>query len=825
MANVASGLPYPVCTHRFSRWGYHGRGWRRGAGWGVGLRWLAHAQVKFSRTSAGWRIVVVVLELQLFAIGTSFKRRFTRWEWPCHLWWTAEVVHDRYTSCWQMVHGSIQALDHRDLVHLSRKSRCESVWETWEWRKREHFPWGPRESSEKLRILWCWKGWWEGVHWHATASARWRIVPHVGTHVYLEVTLGRECFVADGALKWFFAGVSAAVDLQGWWAGERFGTDGTDVAQVRTLDERRSIVRRTAVIARGRRCGLRWRSCCCWRTARGTVRTHHAATRCLCWWWTEVVVCSGNWCSNCRCWTLCRTNSYHAEGWRSVGTAVGWWHRVSVRLSWCNWTVVRVTIVSGAVARMAFWKVSDLVGQHVLLHVSFSGEASIADFASEGAFFGVTSEVYVECALAGEGFKADGTRCSHLTRTTKWRLRWDTLTHHLEVKKTHVHALHYFFSAFFIFSAHSTVGEARWVGTASWWSGSTDWAVLHAAGWTATIFRRMVTIGHARRHLVLVTPDNVGHLFKRLAGVVVSQGTSCVNGLHSILQSLKWCWVSCRRKALDDWWLVDREVWWFEWALLGLLSCWLITLQSGSSSFTAGFIFTFIWLRRLTSLGRGLRRLSIHLPFDFTVIVFSIFHVFPVYFIIVSLHIIIFFFLFSVFFRLGFPKIKFSVRSRRLEWRGSSSWCHHGVREAHRMHRKWESGEGHWEGSRSSWWHDHIWWKWYIFGQFSGMHADVLLQHQSISELLVANWTLKWKVQRITILELFVLTHLHYLTICIEIWRDQQIGCQITWCSIRIGGLVLWTPMWVFRFPFVVNALPQILHLNGLSPVWILQVE
>ena len=123
--------------------------------------------------------------------------------------------------------------------------------------------------------------------------------------------------------------------------------------------------------------------------------------------------------------------------------------------------MVRVAIVSGAVARMAFWKVSDLVSQHVLLHVSFGGEASIADFASEGTFLGVTSEVYVECALAGKGFEADGTCCAHLSWATKWRLRWDTLTHHLEVKKTHVHALHYFFSAFFIFSGHSSVGEAR----------------------------------------------------------------------------------------------------------------------------------------------------------------------------------------------------------------------------------------------------------------------------------------------------------------------------------------------------------------------------
>lgn len=37
----------------------------------------------------------------------------------------------------------------------------------------------------------------------------------MGAHVYLEVTFGRECFMADGTLEWFFAGVSAAVDLQG----------------------------------------------------------------------------------------------------------------------------------------------------------------------------------------------------------------------------------------------------------------------------------------------------------------------------------------------------------------------------------------------------------------------------------------------------------------------------------------------------------------------------------------------------------------------------------------------------------------------------------
>ena len=209
--------------------------------------------------------------------------------------------------------------------------------------------------------------------------------------------------------------------------------------------------------------------------------------------------------------------------------------------------------------------------------------------------------------------------------------------------------------------------------------------------------------------------------------------------------------------------MVDREVWWFEWALFGLLSSLLITLQSGSSSSAVGFIFTFIWLRRLTSLGRGLRRLSIHLPFDFTVIVFSVFHVFPVYLIIISLHIIIFFFLFSVFLRLWFPKIKFSVCSGGLEGRCSSSGCHHGVRETHWVHREWESGEGHRERSRSSWWHDHIWWKWYIFGQFSSVHPDVLLQHQSISELLMADRTLKRKVQRVTtVFELIIFKGLLY---------------------------------------------------------------
>ena len=57
-------------------------------------------------------------------------------------------------------------------------------------------------------------------------------------------------------------------------------------------------------------------------------------------------------------------------------------------------------------------------------------------------------------------------------------------------------------------------------------------------------------------------------------------------------------------------------------------------------------------------------------------------------------------------------------------------------------------------------------------------------------------------------------------------WRTRALAYFLWqtghWWNILMGGLDLWTPMWVFKLPLVVKALEQILHLKGLSRVWVL---
>lgn len=195
------------------------------------------------------------------------------------------------------------------------------------------------------------------------------------------------------------------------------------------------------------------------------------------------------------------------------------------------------------VARMSSWKVPDLVSEHVLLHVPSGGETSITNVASEWTLLCVAPVVDVQCALAGEGFKAYVAGGAHLAGAAKWWLRRNTMTQNLEVQETHVHALDHLFSAFFFLSGHSSIREPRRVSTASWGRCSTvNGTILHTARRTASIFwclGRVTAIGHAWRDVVLMATDDVGHLLQWFARVVVAQRTSCINSFYSVFKSLK----------------------------------------------------------------------------------------------------------------------------------------------------------------------------------------------------------------------------------------------------------------------------------------------
>ena len=114
--------------------------------------------------------------------------------------------------------------------------------------------------------------------------------------------------------------------------------------------------------------------------------------------------------------------------------------------------MIRVTVIPRArVSRVTFWHVANFVCQHVLLHIPSGGKASVTNVTSEWALLCVAAVVDVEGTLAGKCFEADVACCAHFSWTAKWRLGWNTMTKHLKVQQTQVHALYHFFSTLVIF--------------------------------------------------------------------------------------------------------------------------------------------------------------------------------------------------------------------------------------------------------------------------------------------------------------------------------------------------------------------------------------
>ena len=137
-----------------------------------------------------------------------------------------------------MRHAAIDALNHRDLIHLW----CKSIWwigKGWVW-EGHLCSWWPRSKlAEEIGALWVstWESWWESVNGHPASTSGGAVVPHMSAHVHFEVTLGREGLPADSALEGLISCVCSVMDLQGTATGEWLTTHVTDMLQVRSLQE------------------------------------------------------------------------------------------------------------------------------------------------------------------------------------------------------------------------------------------------------------------------------------------------------------------------------------------------------------------------------------------------------------------------------------------------------------------------------------------------------------------------------------------------------------------------------------------------------------
>ncbi len=416
--------------------------------------------------------------------------------------------------------------------------------------------------------------------------------------------------------------------------------------------------------------------------------------------------------------------------------------------------LVRVAVVPRAVvARLSASRdVADLMRQHVLLHVALGREASVADVAPEWTLLGVAAVVNVQGALAGEGLVANLACGSCFVgtpeRVSERKLRQDAWPEMLELEHPEAPGAHHLVSpAVFVLSFR----ESRRVRTAAWGGHpAVDGSVLQAVRRRPAIFgslRRPVPVRESRRHLVLMAADDVRHLLERLARVVVAERARCVDGLDAVLEGLerrrvrRAVWEALNHRRLR----VQREIWRLEGALVRPFgfSRRLGSLGRRGAPVTPRWCGSFLAVRRrrLTSLGRRQRRFSVELPVHVTVVVVDSVRVVSVVVLHVVLSVHTVFILLLPSLRRRLPQIQLPIGSQGLEpvrTRGQ-----HGMRESHRVHGEREPGELHVERGGPCRRDDHVRREWHVLRELPGVHADVLLEHQRVRELLVANRTLQ----------------------------------------------------------------------------------
>lgn len=116
-----------------------------------------------------------------------------------------------------MRHATGEALDDRYFVHLVRwnsvHKRRELVL------KEIRSPWWEPCLHERVLFV-CHHKWrFDG---HSASSARWAVVPHMSSHMDLQVPFCCESFPANCAFEGFVTSVRSDMNLQGTCAAETF---------------------------------------------------------------------------------------------------------------------------------------------------------------------------------------------------------------------------------------------------------------------------------------------------------------------------------------------------------------------------------------------------------------------------------------------------------------------------------------------------------------------------------------------------------------------------------------------------------------------------
>lgn len=232
------------------------------------------------------------------------------------------------------------ALDDGDLVRLRSQHAIQvgrpkvGVEELVGWRRWRHeVSLGPTQQRWQL-------------NGHAAAAARTTVVPHVRTHVHLEVAFGGESAAAHGALKGPVTSVCAHVDLERTRAREGL------VAHVAHVP---------------------------WQARRSPGRRRP---------------------------TRRRSHRFHPLGPILVGAGAGSLIGRARGAPGTGYRTRRARTRGRGGCEQGGRQISDLVCQHVLLEVSLGGEAPLADAAFERSLFGVAPIVDLESTVAGKRLEA-----------------------------------------------------------------------------------------------------------------------------------------------------------------------------------------------------------------------------------------------------------------------------------------------------------------------------------------------------------------------------------------------------------------------------------